>query len=278
MHAHFLDPYQPRPSLIHALDPRVKLMLALAFILAAALIPIGAWPAYVLLLALALSVVMLSELGAGFVLKRSALALPFVLAAIPILFTAKGAPLWSASLGPWAIAISDAGAQRFFSVLLKSWLSVQMAIVLAASTPFPQLLLAMRAVRIPRLIVAIFGLMWRYLFVLVDEVLRLLRARAARSGDPDAAAGMGWRKLTTRLTARRGGTLAWRAHVAGGMAGNLLVRSFDRGERIYAAMTARGYDGEVRAFPLPALPAGQRIILGGGLALLFLLVFLGYLV
>lgn len=277
MHVHFLDPYRPRPSLIHGLDPRVKLVLALAFILAVALTPIGAWPAYVLLLALNLSVVMLSELGVGFVLKRSALALPFVLAAIPILITAKGTPLWTVPLGAWTISISDAGAQRFVSILLKSWLSAQMAIVLAASTPFPHLLLAMRAVRIPRLIVAIFGLMWRYLFVLVDEVLRLLRARAARSGDPAQMPEGVWRKLPACITSRRGGTLAWRARVAGGMAGNLLVRSFDRGERIYAAMAARGYDGEVRAFPLPVIPVGQRIILGGGLALLSLLVFLGYL-
>ena len=34
MHISFLDPYQPRPSLIHRLDARVKLVLALAFILA----------------------------------------------------------------------------------------------------------------------------------------------------------------------------------------------------------------------------------------------------
>jgi cobalt/nickel transport system permease protein len=276
MHIHFLDSYRPRPSLIHALDPRVKFVLAVAFILAVALTPVGAWPVYVLLAAIGLSVVLLSELGVGFVLKRAALALPFVLAAVPILVTAAGAPLWSASLGAWTITISDAGAARFASILLKSWLSVQMAIVLAAATPFPQLLLAMRAVRLPRLIVAIFGLMWRYLFVLVDEVLRLLRARAARSGDPRELPEAGPR-AAAGATGKRGGTLAWRAHVAGGMAGNLLVRSFDRGERIYAAMAARGYDGEVRAFPLPAIPPGQRLILAGGLALLSLLVFLGYL-
>ncbi|MCX7670537.1 MAG: cobalt ECF transporter T component CbiQ [Anaerolineae bacterium] len=270
MHVHFLDSYRPRPSLIHALDPRVKLVLALAFILAVAFTPIAAWPAYLLLIALAFSVAMLSELGVGFVLKRSALALPFMLAALPILFTAKGVPLWSTALAGWTIAITDAGVQRFLSILLKSWLSVQMAVVLAASTTFPHLLLAMRAIGIPRLIVAIFGLMWRYLFVLVDEALRLLRARAARSGAP-AMAGVG--------TGRRvGGSVAWRARVAGGMAGNLLVRSFDRGERIYAAMAARGYDGEVRPFPLPPLPAGQKVLLSAGLMLLGLVVILGYLV
>ncbi|MGC8779672.1 MAG: cobalt ECF transporter T component CbiQ [Anaerolineae bacterium] len=268
MHVHFLDSYRPRPSPVHALDPRVKLVLALAFILAVALTPIGAWPVYLLLLALGFSVVLLSELGVGFVLRRSALALPFVLAALPILVTARGAALWHILLAGWTVTISDAGVQRFLSILLKSWLSVQMAVVLAASTPFPHLLLAMRAIGIPRLIVATFGLMWRYLFVLVDEALRLLRARAARSGDPDGAAN----------GRRTGGSVAWRARVAGGMAGNLLVRSFDRGERIYAAMAARGYDGEVRTFPLPPIPAGQRMVMAGGVVLLILLVGLGYLV
>jgi cobalt/nickel transport system permease protein len=266
MHVHFLDPYKPRASLIHAFDPRVKLVLALAFILAVALTPIGAWPVYMLLFAVILSVVMLSELGVGYVLKRSALALPFVLAAVPILFTAQGVPLLTVPVGPWTLTITVEGVQRFVTILLKSWLSIQMAIVLAASTPFPQLLVAMRAVRMPRLIVAIVGLMWRYLFVMVDEVLRLLRARTARSGDLGLPG------------VRIGGSLAWRARVTGGMAGNLLVRSFDRGERIYAAMAARGYDGEVRAFPLPPIPMGQRLILGVGLAVLLLLILLGYLV
>jgi cobalt/nickel transport system permease protein len=266
MHVHFLDPYKPRPSLVHALDPRVKLLLALAFILAVALTPVAAWPAYVLLFAVILSVVLFSELGVGFVLKRSALALPFVLAAVPILFTAKGSALLALPVGPWTLTITVDGAQRFLTILLKSWLSIQMAIVLAASTPFPQLLVAMRAVRMPRLMVAIIGLMWRYLFVLVDEVLRLSRARAARSGDPGTPG------------ARLGGSLGWRARVTGGMAGNLLVRSFDRGERIYAAMAARGYDGEVRTFPLRPIPVSQRIVLGAGLVALLLLVLLGHLV
>jgi cobalt/nickel transport system permease protein len=265
MHVHFLDPYRPRASLIHALDPRVKFVLALAIILAVALTPIGAWPVYVLLFAGVFSAVMLSELGVDFVLKRSALALPFVLAALPVLVTARGAPLWDLPLGAWTLTVTVEGAQRFLSILLKSWISIQVAIVLATSTPFPQLLVAMRAVHMPRLIVAIFGLMWRYLFVLVDEVLRLLRARAARSGEPHLPG------------VRGGGTLAWRARVTGGMAGNLLVRSFDRGERIYAAMAARGYDGEVRTFPLPPIPMIQRMILIVVLAALVLLVLLGYL-
>ncbi len=257
MHVHFLDPYRPRESLIHRLDPRVKFVLTLAFILTSALTPFGAWPVYVLLFSIVLSVQVLSELGVGYVLKRSSLALPFVLAALPIIFTAKGVPLVNLPLG---LNISSEGVERFFGIAVKSWLSVQMAIVLAASTPFPDLLVAMRAIKLPRLLVAIVGLMWRYLFVLADEALRLMRAREARSGHP-AQPGV-----------KVGGSLAWRARVTGGMVGNLFLRSFERADRIYAAMVSRGYDGEVRTWPLSPLSPGQWIVLGLGLGTLALLV------
>ena len=257
MHLHFLDPYRARQSVIHALDPRVKFVFTLAFVLTMALLPIGAWPVYVLMLALALSITVMSELGVKYVLKRSLLAIPFVLAAVPIMFTIKGPALLTIPIGSLTLTITSTGLERFLSILFKSWVSVQIAIVLAAATPFPDMLLAMRAVKIPRLIVSLFGLMWRYMFVMVDEAIRLIRARAARSGTIEGR--------------KSGGSIPWRAKVTGGMAGNLFVRSLDRGDHIYAAMAARGYDGEIRSFPLPPLTSANWITLLGGLALLLIL-------
>jgi cobalt/nickel transport system permease protein len=251
---------------VHALDPRVKFVLSLAFILTVSLAPVQAWPVYVLLFSLILSVEVLSGLGVGYVLRRSALAFPFVLAALPVIFTLQGAPLFSLKLGAWTLAASTEGLGRFASIALKSWISVQAAIVLAASTPFPDLLVAMRAVRVPRLMVAVFGLMWRYLFVLVDEAMRLMRARTARSGE----AGL--------PGARSGGSLPWRGRVAGGMAGSLFLRAFERSDRIYMAMLSRGYDGEVRALPLPELRPWHWLVLAGGLGLLIILLMAAYLI
>jgi cobalt/nickel transport system permease protein len=258
MHIHFLDPYQDRKSVVHQLDARVKFILTVAFILTVSLTPIGAWPVYILLLAIAVSVILLSDLGVGFVLKRAAIAVPFALAALPMLFTVKGTPWFELSLGFATLTASLEGLERFLSILFKSFISVQMAIVLAMSTPFPQLLAAMRAIRIPKLLVAIFGLMWRYLFVLADEAGRLIRARLARSGA--ATSGL-----------RTGGSVVWRGKVAGGMAGNLFLRSFERGDRIYNAMAARGYDGEVRSFNVPALSTPNLLVLIGGLGALVVL-------
>lgn len=266
----FLDPYHEGSSLVHRLDARIKFVLVVAFILTVALVPAGAWPVYVLLVALAFAAELLSELGMRFYLKRALLALPFVLAAFPVLFTLPGPALLRL---PFGLTISEPGLVRFVSVALKSWTSVQMAVLLAATTRFPDILLAMRALRLPKLLVAIIGLMWRYLFVMVDEALRLIRARQARSGVSFAlssAAG-------AAPSPRTGGSLLWRARVTGSMAGSLFIRSLERSDRIYNAMLSRGYDGEMRALPQARItPLGWAALLAG-LGLLGSLLLLGYL-
>lgn len=262
MHVSFLDPYHERASLVHRFDARLKLALVVAFILTTALTPNAAWPVYVLLAALALAAELLSELGLAFYLKRALLALPFVLAALPVLFTVPGAPLAPLPLG---LVITGTGLARFLSVAAKSWISVQAAVLLAATTPFPEILMALRALRLPRLLVSIIGLMWRYLFVMVDEAYRLMRARLSRSAEES-------------LPGRRaGGSLAWRAQVTGGMAGSLFLRSLERSDRIYNAMLSRGYDGESRALPQPPVSALHWAALVMLLALLAGLLAAGYL-
>lgn len=247
-------------SLVHTLDARVKLVLVLAFILVTALAPSGAWPVYLLLLALILSAELLSELGIPFYLKRALLAVPFVLAALPVLFTIPGETL--ARL-PFGLEVTGPGFARFLSVSLKSWISVQAAVLLASTTPFPDILMAMRALRIPRLLVAIIGLMWRYLFVLADEAHRLMRARLSRSGETGLP-GM-----------HKGGSVIWRARVTGGMAGSLFLRALERSDRIYTAMLARGYDGEVRSLPHPAITRIEWTVLLVGLLALGIVLALG---
>jgi cobalt/nickel transport system permease protein len=106
---------------------------------------------------------------------------------------------------------------------------VQMAILMVATTSFPDLLHALRHLRVPEVLVSIISFMYRYLFVLVDEALRLLRAREARSALRQGQSG--------------GGSITWRARTAGNMAGQLFLRSFDRSERIFSAMQSRGFSG-----------------------------------
>jgi cobalt/nickel transport system permease protein len=217
--------------MLHTMDARVKVLFTLAFIVSLSLSPHGAWPAYVLFFSLSLSLALASRLGLAVVFKRSLLALPFALAALPLIFTGPPPryPLEWLPMVP--LLYSPTGMERFLSIAVKSWISVQAAILLSATTRFPDLLAALRQLGVPRLLVAVTGLMWRYLFVMFEEVTRLLRARTSRS--------------TNSIPGKKaGGSLRWRAKVAGGMAGSLFLRSLERSDRIYAAMLARGYTGE----------------------------------
>lgn len=228
MHMHFEEQYHAGETLIHRLDPRTKVIVTVLFILTVSLTPFGAFGGYVALFALLMVVTVLAHIVPTYLLKRSLIALPFALAAITLPFTVPGETLATIPLFG-GMTISQAGTIRFLSILIKSWLSVQMAIILVTVTPFPAVLWALRALRLPAPLIAIVSLMYRYLFVLYEEATRLLRARSARSASVDGV--------------RSGGSLVWRGQVAGRMAGSLMLRSFERSERIYNAMLARGYKG-----------------------------------
>jgi cobalt/nickel transport system permease protein len=260
MHIDALDSYRPGESALHRLDPRVKLVLSASLILTAALTPDRGWTAFALLELLLLLTVFLSRVGFGLVQRRSAVALPFTLAALTVMISTPGRALLTLPLGG-AWAITDTGLLRFLSIVTRSYLSVQTAVLMAATTPFPDILWGMRALRVPRVLVSIGSFLYRYLFVLADEAQRMMRAREARSAAPETrAAGP--------RVGRVGGSLSWRARVTGGMAGTLFLRSYERSERIYAAMVTRGYDGEIRALSAPALRPADVLI--GALAGLLL--------
>jgi cobalt/nickel transport system permease protein len=242
----FSDPYRPGSSLVHRLDPRARLVAALGFILAVNLMPTRARPLYLPYLGLGLAVIVVSQVGVGYIFKRALLGLPFTLAGLPLAFSMPGPRLveWG------CLGLSSAGSLHLASLALKSWLSLQMALVLVTTTPFADLLWALRALRLPRTLVAVTGLMYRYLFILIDQATRLSRARAARSG--------------LSATGRPGQGLAWRAQVTGGLVGNLFLRSCERSERVYQAMLSRGYAGEIETLAPPHL-AWRDIVLSAAL-------------
>ncbi len=243
MHANAFDRYHERDSRLHRLDPRVKAAAAGLFILSNALLPDGAWAAFGLAWLLLLWANRLSRLGLDFTFRRSFLALPFALMAVSAMFSPRGDPLASFTILGLDFTVTDFGLTRFLSILLLSWLSVQAVILLTAVTRFPDLIHALEHLRVPRLLTAVIAFLYRYLFVLTDEALRLLRAREARSA---AAPGL-----------RSGRSVGWRAKVAGDMAGQLFLRSYERSDRIYNAMLARGYAGQLRTLNPHTMKSGD---------------------
>jgi cobalt/nickel transport system permease protein len=270
MHINTFDQFQPRESPIHRLDPRVKVTVTLLLILSNVVLPDGAWLAFGGTWLFLLGINQLAGLKVRSLITRSFIAFPFALAAVTVLFALPGKPLFALGAGNTVLAITEAGLIRFASILLRSWISVQAAIVMTATTPFPDLIHALRHLRVPAILVSIISFMYRYLFVISDEALRLMRARAARSArTPLPGSGMGTKP------ARGGGSLAWRARAAGNMAGQLFLRSYERSDRVYQAMVARGYQGQLLTMNRHELTARDGVFGCAAFVVLILIQWIG---
>ncbi len=199
MRPDFLDQHSRLASPIHRLPAAVKLAAALAVILTTTFTGpvVWAWLAGGLVV-----VAVVSRVPPGFLVRRL-LWLELVAAGVAVL-----------------ALFQPGGGGKFLALLARSTLCLFTMILLAGTTPFHEIVRVLQRLRVPGLMVTTLALMYRYVFVLADELRRMRHARASRTFTRSRA--QWWRSLGTVI-------------------GQLFVRSTERAERIYAAMCARGW-------------------------------------
>lgn len=180
----------------------------------------------------------------GMIVKRAIWALPFaLLAGLANVFLNRAPALQIGSV------VISAGMLSLAVLLLRTFLSVSAVLILAAVTPFARLTAQLRRLRLPEVLIALTEMTYRYLGILAEEAVNLLTAFRLRSK------GRQWPNLREFAP----------------LAGQLLLRSSDRAERVYNAMQCRGRSLGRRNVPSPAwTPAdGIFLLLGAGSAVLF---------
>lgn len=196
-------------------DPRASTLaiagLALAVMLARTL-------AVTLLFAAAtVALARLSSVPLRQLLARSAIVpLASALMVVPQAVLLPGEAL----VGGFGLAVTDAGVVYVVSFTLRVGVGVALLSLLVMTTPFSDIVAAMRDLRIPIALVWVIAITYRYLFLFFDELQRLLLARNSRTTGT-AGARTGWRDATR-------------------IAGTFLLRTLDRGERVGRGMRARG--------------------------------------
>jgi cobalt/nickel transport system permease protein len=228
-------------SPVHGLAPEVKIAATVAFVFAVVATPREALLAFAFDAAVLLGVIVAARLPAGLVARRMRIEIPFLAFAAFMPFTGGGP-----RLGILGLSLSEPGLWAAWNIVVKGTLGVAASIVLAATTPVADLLRGFDRLRVPRVVTAIAGFMVRYLAIVTGEAHRMHVARQSRGYDPR------W---------------LWQARGVAATAGTLFVRSYERGERVYLAMLARGYDG---AMPPPldhGAPTGSQWLAGAAVPL-----------
>lgn len=214
-HAHPL--YVHGHSRVHRLAPEVKVAGAVAFVFAVAVTPREDVWAFAVHAAMVVLVAVLAGVRARFVLARLTVILPFIAFAVFIPLVGTGE-----RIDVLGLSLSREGLWGTWNVLAKAGLGATVSILLAATTEVPRLLTGMSRLRVPSALTMIASFMVRYLELLAGEVRRLRIAMASRGYAPR------W---------------LWQARPVATSAGALFIRSYERGERVHAAMLSRGYTG-----------------------------------
>jgi len=214
----YMDTLASGDTSLHRLDPRAKLITTLIFLVTVIsyskysilpLVPFFIYP-----------VVMISAGGlpAGYFLKKVIQVSPFAI--MVGIFN----PLIDREiiLHIGTIGISG-GWVSFCSIIIRFILTVTAALILISLTGFNTVCEALNRLGVPRPFVVQLLFFYRYIFVLVDEAERMERARSLRSFDSRS------RPFKVFIS----------------IIGHLLLRSFDRAERIYNAMRCRGFEGHI---------------------------------
>jgi cobalt/nickel transport system permease protein len=224
----FTERHARIPAFLQGVDPRAKLGMFLAFLLAAGLT--SSFAVLVVLYAITLAAAAASRIPAEFFIRRVWLGIPLFagIVVIPSIFLVAGPRLFELAIGPLVIAPSIPGIVGALLLVLRVGVSVSLAVLLVVTTPWADILKSLRAIRVPQIFVLILSMTYRYIFLFLHTVNGIFLARRSR------------------IVARVRG--AEQRRWIGGTLGNLMSRSFKMSNDVYAAMLARGFTGEMRSY------------------------------
>lgn len=216
-----LDALAESSTFLQRLDPRAKILTTAVFVVTivscgkyeiARLLPFFLYPALL---------IGLGKLPVGFLFRKLLIVSPFVI------FIGIFNPWFDQSVHIQIGSLHVTGGWiSFVSLLLRFTLTVGAALILIASTGFSTLCMGLEKLGTPRIFAVQLLLLYRYLFILIAESIRMIRAHSLRSFN-------------------RKGRITFTVFLQ--MLGNLLLRTIDRAQRIHMAMLSRAFTGEIRS-------------------------------
>lgn len=207
MHHSYVDKYSQINSPIHKVEAKVKLITFAFLCFVIVLLTNTSLFVFSVIFLLLTVVLIFSKLPFGFVIKKVATLLPFALFVSFFIFFFSGLEF-------------NVALTRFLGVLFKASLSAFALVLLVSTTKFEKLVFSARKLGLPGALADSILFMYRYLYLITDEAMKMQTARKLRGGK-------GWGLLNFFAAAK--------------IVGVLFLRSYDRAERVYHAMLARGY-------------------------------------
>lgn len=136
----------------------------------------------------------------------------------------ESAFLFSKAIAGTYIGVSQVGLQDAMRLFFKAMGAVSCLYYLSLSTPVVDIMAVLRKFKVPRLFIELMGLIYRFIFVMAETADTMFVAQNSRLGYSSISSG--YRSM-------------------GALVSMLFIRAYKRGDELYTALEARGYDGEL---------------------------------
>ena len=219
-HSHHLSLHSK--SQLHELSPQLKILATLLIVVSIAFSKIINPFQIISHAVIVFLIIGLSNIPVKTYLKRLTLDIPFILFALFLPFLSSGNNDMVFTL--FSFEVYRTGLLEMFAILFKATAGLSMGIVLTATTTNIELIYGLQKLKLPLIIIAIMSFSIRYIDVFIDEFKRVKISMQSR--------GYIEKGIKTLLPI---------AYASGAM----LIRGYERGERVYLSMISRGFTGVI---------------------------------
>ncbi len=251
----FSEEHTRKHGWLQGLDPRAKLVMFVATVLAASLS--NSLPVLIVFYLILLLVARLSQVPYDFFVRRVWLGIPFFagVVIVPSIFFASGERWFDLALGPIHVGPSWTALLAAAVFVVRVGVSVSLAVLLILTTPWADVLKSLQAFRVPQVFILLLSMTYRYIFLFLHAANALFEARKSRTvGHSNGQEQRRW--------------------ISGSMS-SLMNRSFKMSNDVYAAMAARGFKGEVRTYNTYRMSSADWLAVGGTVCIAIALFMLG---
>ena len=217
-HSHHLEIHGD--SILSQLKPELKIFTTFCIVFSIAFLSLENNLLIFLQFLIVLYLLYLSKIKIITYFKRLSIDIPFILFALFLPFISKGDN--QVIFEFFSVSVYETGFNEMISILIKITLCVSLAIVLTATTSNIEIIYGLQKLKLSPLLISILSFAIRYIDVFIDEFKRVRVAMKSRGYDEKGIKGL-------RPIAYASGAL--------------LIRGYERGERVYNSMLSRGFSG-----------------------------------
>ena len=219
-HSHHLELHSE--SVLSNIKPEIKIAATFVIVISIAFLSLEKNIAIIVQTLVVLIMIYLSKIKISTYFKRLSIDIPFILFALFLPFLSKGDS--TVMFEFFSLPIYETGFNEMVSILIKITLCVSSAIVLTATTSNIEIIYGLQKLKISPLLISILSFAIRYIDVFIDEFKRVKVAMKSRGYDQKGLRGLK--------------PIAYAS-------GALLIRGYERGERVYNSMISRGFNGSI---------------------------------